>query len=289
MGIRVWKLVAIIISMALFTGNTYLWAEEEEPKGLISAMSNMEERPTASADVSVLSKYVWRGYELSDDSIVLQPSMTISYKGFSMNLWGNLDTDVDDAHGSNKDGSQFNETDWTLSYAKSFGLVSLEVGYIYYALEDISSDYDITEAPDDSEELYLSVGFDTFLAPTLTVYREIAHLPGWYFTFDLSHSFELPRKITLDIGGSVGYYYSDDSDFVEIKDHQETRTKYQNFHNGLISVGLTIPINSFCSVSPMLAYSFPLTDDADDQIKYANGFSDDSDYAFGGVTISIVF
>ncbi|WDN90413.1 hypothetical protein BuS5_03384 [Desulfosarcina sp. BuS5] len=71
MGIRVWKLVAIIISMALFTGNTYLWAEEEEPKGLISAMSNMEKRPTASADVSVLSKYVWRGYELSDDSIVL--------------------------------------------------------------------------------------------------------------------------------------------------------------------------------------------------------------------------
>ncbi|MCD6224313.1 MAG: hypothetical protein J7K32_02105, partial [Deltaproteobacteria bacterium] len=188
-------------------------------------------------------------------------------------------------------GSQFNETDWTLSYAKSFGLVSLEVGYIYYALEDISSDYDITEDPDDSEELYLSVGFDTFLAPTLTVYREIAHLPSWYFSFDLSHSFELPRDITLDIAGSVGYYYSDDSDFVEIKDHGqvETSTKYRNFHNGLISIALNIPINEFCSVSPMLAYSFPLTNDAENQIEAANGFSDDSDYAFGGVTISIAF
>ena len=281
MKFRVCKLAAIIISIAIFTGNTYLWAQEEEEKGLISAISNMEDKPTASADVSVLSKYVWRGYELSDDSIVLQPSMTISYKDFSMNLWGNLDTDVDEAHGENDDLSQFNETDWTLSYAKSFGPVSLEGGYIYYGLD----------AVDDSEELYLSVGFDTFLSPTLTVYREIAHLPGWYFSFDLSHSFELPREITLDIGGSVGYYHSEDSDFVDIKDHGqvETSTKYRNFHNALLSVALNIPINSFCSVSPMLAYSFPLTNDADNQIEAANSFSDDSEYAFGGVTVSIAF
>ena len=281
MKFRVCKLATIIISIVIFTGNSYLWAQEEEEKGLISAMSNMEEKPTASADVSVLTKYVWRGYELSDDSIVLQPSMTISYKDFSMNLWGNLDTDVDEAHGANDNLSQFNETDWTLSYAKSFGPLSLEGGYIYYGLDGI----------DDSEELYLSIGFDTILSPTLTAYREIAHLPGWYFSFDLSHSFELPRDITLDIGGSVGYYYSDDSDFVEIKDHGQiaTSTKYQNFHNALLSVALNIPINSFCSVTPMLAYSFPLTNDAENQIEATNGFSDDSDYAFGGVTVSIAF
>ena len=281
MKFRVLKIAATIISIAIFTGNTYLWAQEEEGKGLISAISNMEERPTASADVSVLSKYVWRGYELSDDSIVLQPSMTISYKDFSMNLWGNLDTDVDEAHGANDNLSQFNETDWTISYGKSFGPVSLEGGYIYYGLDSI----------DDSEELYLSVGFDTILSPTFTAYREISHLPGWYFSFDISHSFELPKEITLDIGGSVGYYYSDDSDFVDIKDHGqvETSTKYNNFHNGLISVALTIPVNEFCSISPMLAYSFPLTNDADNQIEATNGFSDDSEYVFGGVTVSIAF
>ena len=281
MLIRVCKIAAIIISMAIFTGNTYLRAEEGEPKGLISAMSNMDERPTASADVSVLSKYVWRGYELSDDSIVLQPSMTISYKNFSMNLWGNLDTDVDEAHGTNDNLSQFNETDWTLSYGTSFGPVSLEGGYIYYGLD----------AVDDSEELYLSIGFDTILSPTLTAYREISHAPGWYFTFDLSHSFELPKKITLDLSGSVGYYYSDDKNFVEIKDSGQvaTSTEYKNFHNGLLSIALTIPVNEFCSISPMLAYSFPLTDDADNQIEATNGFSDDSDYAFGGITISIAF
>ena len=51
------------------------------------------EVPSADASVAFLSKYVWRGFELSDDSIVIQPSMTVAYKGFGMNLWGNLDTD----------------------------------------------------------------------------------------------------------------------------------------------------------------------------------------------------
>ena len=48
-----------------------------------------EEKPTASADVGVFSKYMWRGWELSDDSIVIQPSVTVGYRGFSLNLWGN--------------------------------------------------------------------------------------------------------------------------------------------------------------------------------------------------------
>ena len=38
---------------------------------------------SASADLSVMSKYIWRGFEFSDDSIVIQPSITVSYKGFS--------------------------------------------------------------------------------------------------------------------------------------------------------------------------------------------------------------
>lgn len=53
-----------------------------------------EDKPTANLAVSALSKYVWRGFELSKDSIVLQPSATVAYKGFSANVWGNEDTNV---------------------------------------------------------------------------------------------------------------------------------------------------------------------------------------------------
>ena len=249
--------------LVLIFSSINLWAEDEA-------------KPSASADVGVFSQYIWRGYELSKDSIVIQPSVTVGYKDVSFNLWGNLDTDV---YTDSRDESQFNETDMTLSYDKSFGMVSLGVGYIYYALDAI----------DDSQEIYLSVGLDTLLSPSLTVYREISHLPSWYISLGISHSFELPKEITLDLGGSVGYYASDDDDFVKVDDNlNPTTDKYNAFHNGLISVGLTIPVGKYFSVVPMIAYSFPLTNDADNLIK-STSLSDKSDFVFGGVTASLSF
>jgi len=242
----------------------------------INLLAEDEAKPSASADVGVFSQYIWRGYELSKDSIVIQPSATVSYKDVSFNLWGNLDTDVyTDPRGE----AQFNETDMTLSYDKSIGIVSLGVGYIYYALDSI----------DDSQEIYLSVGLDTLLSPSLTVYREISHLPSWYFSLGISHSFELPKEITLDLAGSIGYYASDDDDFVKVDDNlNPTTDKYNAFHNGLISVGLTIPVGKYFSVVPMIAYSFPLTNDADNLIR-SSSLSDKSDFVYGGVSASLSF
>ena len=255
--------VAVIGFLALIFSSTNLWAAEEA-------------KPTASADVSVLSQYIWRGYELSKDSVVIQPSITVGYKDFNFNLWGNLDTDV---YSDPRGQSQFNETDMTLSYGKTFGMVNVGVGYIYYGLDGV----------DDSQEIYLSLGLDTLLSPTLTVYREIAHLPSWYISLGISHSFELPKKITLDLAGSAGYYYSDDDDFVEVDDTlTPTTNKYRDFHNGLVSVGLTIPVAAYFTIKPMIAYSFPLSDNADNLIK-STSFSNKSDFVYGGVTASMSF
>jgi hypothetical protein len=236
-----------------------------------------EDRPTASADVGVFYKYVCRGYELSGDSVVIQPSTTISYKDFSFNLWGNLDTRMDDDTHSN----QFNEIDMTLSYDKALGPICLGVGYIYYGLDGI----------DDSEEIYLSIGIDTILSPTLTAYREIARLPSWYLSFAVSHSFELPKDITLDLAGSVSYYYADNADdFPEYNSQLvASNDPYRSFHAGLISIGLTIPLTDYITISPVVSYSFPLTGDADNHIAAMNAYSDDSDYVYGGATLSISF
>jgi hypothetical protein len=254
----------IVIAAAMVVSPAGVAAEEEE-------------RPSASAEVAVLTKYVWRGFELSNDSIVVQPSATVSYKGFGFNLWGNLDTDFDGPSGA--DDSQLNETDWTLSYDTAVGPVNLGVGYIYYALD----------GADDSQEFYVSLGLDMLLTPTLTVYREVSHYPGWYLNLGISHSFELPRGMTLDLAGSVGYYHYDDDAFKEVDDNlNPTSDTYSNLHEGLVSVALTIPINDYFSVSPGVSYSFPLTDDADNFIT-ASSFSNDSDFVFGGVTVSFAF
>lgn len=242
----------------------------------VPALAEEAETPSASVDVGAFSKYVWRGYELSDDSIVIQPSITASYKDVSINLWGNLDTDTP---GDDRDEAQFNETDLTLSYEKNFGMIATGVGYIYYGLDGM----------DDSQELYASIGLDVFLAPTLTAYREISHLPGWYFNFSLSHSFELPEGITLDLAGSIGYMLSDDSDVVEFDDDlNPTSKKYSSFHDGNLSAGLTVPLGQYWTINPMIAYSFPLTDEADNLIT-ASSYSGESDFFYGGVTASFAF
>ncbi len=233
-----------------------------------------EERPTISADAAFLSKYIWRGYELSKDSLVIQPSITAGYKGFGLNLWGNLDTDL-----YGYDDAKWNETDMTVYYDHSFGPVGVGVGYIYYALDGI----------DDTQEFYLSVGGDVLLAPTLTIYWDVDEAPGWYFDLGISHSFDLPHEITLDLAGSVGYYISENDGIVDYDDALNPETsRFQNFQNGLISVGMTIPFYKYFSVVPMIAYSFPLGNAADNMLK-ATSLSNDSSHVFGGITLSMAF
>src|SRR5210317_1074823 len=78
--------------------------------GIPAAMAE-EETPSADASVGIYSKYVWRGIDWSEDSLVIQPSLSVSYKGFGANLWANLDTD--DPVG---ESNLWSETDFTLSY-----------------------------------------------------------------------------------------------------------------------------------------------------------------------------
>ncbi len=235
-----------------------------------------EEKPAATVDVAAFSKYVWRGYELSKDSVVIQPSATVAYKGVSLNLWGNMDTDV---HGDERDEAKWNETDLTLAYEKSIGIITLSGGFIYYALD----------GADDSREFYLCATVNTFLSPTISVYREVAHLPSWYLSFGVSHSFELAKGITFDLAGSVGYYSSDDNDFTEVDENgNSTGERYRAFHDGKISAGLTIPLMQYLSVSPTVAYTFPLSGKADDLIT-SSSISDKSDFFYGGVTVSFSF
>ena len=87
----------------------------------------------------------------------------------------------------------------------------------------------------------------------------------------------------------MGYYFSEDDGFVELdRNLNPTNDKYRNFHDALISMGLTIPLGEYFSVCPMVAYSFPLSNEADDLIT-AGSYSNDSDFFYGGVTFSMSF
>ena len=260
------KIIGVFGLFALTFGAAPVWADDDSPV-------------SGSADVAFSSQYVWRGMGLSESSIVIQPSATISYEGFSINLWGNLDTDLD-GYGE----KSFNETDLTLSYDWSLDMISIGVGYIYYGLAGAYPviEYDeeteaITSADarelEDTQELYLSVGFDTILAPSITIYRDIDAAEGWYINLGIGHSIAFSDEMALDLGASVGY-----SDYDGIS----------NLTDGSISASITFAANEYISITPSIAYTFALTDDGEDYLK---GLSLDSDsqHFFGGITCSISF
>jgi uncharacterized protein (TIGR02001 family) len=206
--------------------------------GIPAAMAE-EEAPSAEASVAFLSKYVWRGFELSDDSIVIQPSMSVGYKGFGMNLWGNLDTDFY-ATETNK----WNETDLTLSYDGAYEKLGYGVGWILYALDGAH----------DTQEIYGTLSYDVLLAPTFTFYYDIDDFAGgWYANLAFGHTFMIAEKYGLDLGLSFGYLDNNDG--------------YAEFHDGLLSASMSFPIGEYIAITPEIYWSFPLTSEAGDQIQ----------------------
>jgi len=283
MKIRIIKTAIVFIMLALILRPVDILAKEEKPlpgEGTEAAELNQvdEDRPELSADAAFMSQYVWRGWGLSKDSLVIQPSVTASYKGFSLNLWGNMDTSFQGT-GDLEKKFKWNETDMTFSYGHSFGMVGLEGGFIYYALDGL----------DDWKEFYLSLGLDTILAPTITVYREISKNQGWYVNLGISHSFELPHEITLDLGGYVSYWKSDNDNMMERNcDLSATNERFSGLHDGLLSVGLNIPFWKYFTVTPSIAYAFPLSHAADNEMQY-NSMDERANHVFGGVTLSMAF
>lgn len=256
-----------------------------------------EDKVTGEIDLSVLSAYIWRGYEQTRDSVVIQPAATVSYKGFSLNVWGNLDTKPY-ASDNSKYGAKYTETDYTLSYTKKFGILQVTPGYIYYALGAPNAG---AQAPQDSQEVFLTLGLDTILSPTLTAYKEIDHYHQWYFLLGISHTFEFNKIVSLKLAATASYLKGEEinesGQYAKFDSNsQKTTEKYNNFHDGTVSVSLPVTVYKTFVVTPTASYVFPLCDDARYEMKAfgkrgptGTEANRDSSYLYGGVTLSFTF
>jgi len=236
--------------------------------------ANAEVEKSASADVSFMSNYVWRGLKLSEDWVI-QPSVTFSIAGFSANLWANWDSDYE----VGGDRGELTETDYTLSYGFSpVEKVSLEGGYIYYGLEGIP----------DTQELYVSASADVLLSPSVTLYWDIDEGNGGFMVLSVGHSFALPdlgtvKGASFDVGASASVDFDN-----KVMGPGKDGNEFTNFYNGEISASLGLPIGQFVTISPMIAYSFPLSKDAKAAME-AISFDMDKDILYGGVNVSASF
>jgi hypothetical protein len=295
--------LVVLVLTALALPGAPLRAEEIKTP---APAATPEEKPTGDLTAAVLSQYIWRGYEMSRSSVVIQPSMTIGYKGFTANLWGNLDTKpYFSGTGDTNYSSTWNETDLTVSYSKTFGLFTVGGGYIYYALGSLNRD-----APKraDSQELFATVSLNTLLSPTLTLYKEIDRYKQWYFLLGISHTFELNKMASLKLGASASYLMSTYADAALFNagagyggypkfdgNSLVTNDKFNNLHDGVISVSLPIKATGYITVTPTFSYIFPLSGDARDEMKgqglkgSASPADRDSSFVVGGITASFAF
>jgi hypothetical protein len=229
-------------------------------------------KTAGSASVDVMSNYVWRGQKLSN-SWVLQPSVGISYGVFGANIWGNYDSDRAEATSDDTGHGELTETDITLNYTRSIDKFTFVAGYIYYAFDGAN----------DTQELYLSASYDTLLKPTLTVYYDYDEGQGGFVIASIGHSFEAIKGTTLNLGASASYNINN-----KVMGLDEDGDEFSNFYNGELSASLNIPVWKAISVTPKIAYSFPLSNDAEDAIESISD-DGDKDIVYGGVNLTLSF
>lgn len=238
-------------------------------------LSAQEDKPTCTLSLGAASQYVSRGYQVGKDSLVFQPNFNVSYKGFSASLFANLDTKehkTDYLFPANPGHANLNECDLTLSYTHSVGKVSLTGGWSYFGYN---------YAPQ-TQEVFVSATYDTFLKPTLAVYRDIDAYPATYVNLAVSHSLPVAGQATLDLGASAGCVLGDSDSYRTPDGHQ-----YRAAHDGMLKVGMTVPLNQYATLQPSVQYWFPLSGEASQRDHNPFGKMDSSLVA--GVALVISF
>ena len=63
----------------------------------VPAMGMAQDKVEASVGADLVSGYIWRGQDLGGVSI--QPTLSVSYKGFSLSAWGTAGIEKEDTKG----------------------------------------------------------------------------------------------------------------------------------------------------------------------------------------------
>lgn len=250
-----------------------------------------EAKPSVTLSTDILSQYIFRGAAQSKGSAVLQPSGTVTYNGFSVNVWGNFDT----ARNSNNPfmvlpagqagNAKWSETDFTVSYTKELCKdFSVLIGNVYYALQVPISNFD-------EDEVFGGVSYNfPWLTVAFTTFGEVTHSADVWFQLDLTKSIPvdcLCKGATLDLGASFGYL------ILLQHDNQLSLTPgdmgtYSNFHTAQLTADVKFPINKCISIAPKIGVWLPLTSAASDYLE-ANSLDSNSTHFYGGINLTATF
>lgn len=225
---------------------------------LHTAQAGAVER-SGTASLDIMSDYVWRGINRGNDGVI-QPSVGIIYDNLGLKFWSNYDMDTHEG----------NETDVTLNYTLPGENGALEIGYIFYSRDGTR----------DTQELYAAISANTVLSPALTVYVDFDEGDGAFADASILHSIKIQENIDLSLAASVGMSIEN-----EVMDNDGGFT---NLYRCALSASLGFKIHPDISVEPKIAYSFALSDEAEDAIRTLSVDGDDSVF-YSGLNITLDF
>jgi hypothetical protein len=260
--------IALLLSFMVFA--SVVTAEEKaaavEGKNATVEAAETEEPLSYGASVQFLSKYVSRGAVVSGDP-VLQPEVWLSYKGFTFDIWNNVDlTDYEIAPW------RLTESDFTVEYAFSLSKATIGLGYSYYTYPNLHYD--------DTQEFYASACLDVFLSPELTVYYDIDEICGVYANGLVRYAVPLGleckgEKVNAELSAAVGW---GDSNYIGgcFDDTGESLVDL------LLSCAVPVKLSDNVSLTPSISYMTVL----DSHLRQCTG---KSDALYGGIAVTVEF
>lgn len=264
--------------------------------GLLAATAinlRAEEAPAKDWSVAVgsdvFNKYVWRGILINNDPVA-QPSATVSWKGLSLNVWGNVDmTDYmnDNVYGdANNDcgPGRLSEVDYTLSYTHAIGNLSLTGGYIYYQF---------TNQPlEDTQELFLTAALTDCvpfgIVPTLSLYKDIDQTDGLYANLGLSKAIALHDRVTLDLSAGLGWGNANNNEYYFFATADDNEVEQNAFLDASVGAKLTMTLTDSLSAAASVRYTDFVDQDVNDWCD-RNALNSKSGQTVFGVNLTYTF
>lgn len=197
--------------------------------------------------VGVFDKYLWRGYDLSGSTTVVQGGMDLSAYNLTLSYWTNGQLN-DDSHDfdptSTLEGGDANETDITIDYALDLGeLVTVNLGNYLYSVH----------GGEDTNEVYAAVTLNTLLSPKFAVYYDWdENKDARTYSLGIGHNLEFDQ-VTLTAGALANYMEGTDP-------YQLIETNVP--WNAELSLSADVAVTEQITVTPSFVYSTPLSDDA---------------------------
>lgn len=208
------------------------------------------------------TQYVYRGQRLID-SPALSPFVMISNENIEIKATSIYDMDKHDRF----------KNEFQLTLKTQVDKAKVGVGFLRH---------DNLNGVIDTNEFFISASWESKFRPFVAVYFDFDKGTGQYVQAGLEKAL-VKGKNAVNFGGKVSYLIN--NGFVGL---DKNGNEFTGLYNGELYLNSKFNVGKHIVAEPMLSYTFPLSNDAEDAIKRTS-VKNERRTLYGGVTLSVSF